>query len=194
MATHTITSDPKPSHRVTGGYYYCYYDKQTPSGGQCTVVFPSALLGVVRRGFQFDASCVRFDAALQASVLELDFDEPAHMEEPSLPPDLESGWGDPDDLPATRGVSRSSRALSPMQDQVRQQATAAGEALPPALFKIAQEVCRCFSVQFRMISPIVTDARRADVAQKLTAIACIPYYRAAGVELTEDDVKAIATL
>jgi hypothetical protein len=44
---------------------------------------------------------------------------------------------------------------------------------------------------YRLISPVVNEARRADVAQKLTAIACIPYYRAAGVELSEDDVKGM---
>lgn len=190
---YTITSDPKPSRRINGGYHYSYYDRPTSSGGQCTVVFPSSIAGVIKKGFRFEESNVRFDATLGASVLELDFDEPPHMEEPALPPDPESGWGDPDDLLAgsTRGAARAPSAFS-QRRRVEQQAVAAGESLPPGLFQIAQEVARCFAVQYRMISTAVPDARRADIAQKLTAIACIPYYRSAGVAITEDDVKSMS--
>jgi hypothetical protein len=42
-----------------------------------------------------------------------------------------------------------------------------------------------------MLGSTVNEGRRADVAQKLTAIASIPYYRAKGVELTDDDVKGM---
>ena len=66
-----------------------------------------------------------------------------------------------------------------------------GAQLPADFLKINLEVNRSFFMQYALISPAVGEARRADVAQKLCAIASIPYYRQKGVALTDDDVKAI---
>lgn len=190
MSIHTITSNPKSSHKIPG-WFYSYFNKPTPTGGQCIAVFPSAISDIIKIGFQFDESSLRYDPALGASVLELDFHEPRQMEEPAIPPDPETGWGDPDSLcNTTAGVTSRVSNVSPLA--ARRQARAEGaQALPPALARIASDVCSCFAMQYRLIQPVVGEARRADVAQKLTAIACIPYYRAAGVELSEDDVEGM---
>lgn len=192
MATHTITSDPRPS-ALLRGWHYAYYDQITSGGKQCVAVFSPALKGYVKKGFQFEEDSLRYDTSLGASVLELDFHEPQDMEEPSLPPNTEEGWGDPDSplatvVPVTNGNGHRPPSLHATRKQAREEGAL---RLPPALIKIADEVTACFCMQYRLISPVVGEARRADVAQKLTAIACIPYYRAAGVELTEDDVKSM---
>lgn len=207
MAVRTITSDPKPSAKHTG-YFYAYYNQATRNGGEATVIFPPVIKDIVRRGFSFDDSIIRFDEALKASVLELDFDAPQNEDDPSLPPDRENGWCDPDYLPATPADSSEPPAFPPraglrppavrkqMMARVTQEnaqlrsQVAAGADLPPALRTIASEVAQCFLYQYQLLGS-VADTRRGDIAQKLTAIACIPYYRNVGVTLTDDDVKAM---
>lgn len=202
MAIRHITSEPKPSMRHHG-WFYAYYSKPTSQGGDCAVVFPPSIADIVRKGFAFDDSCVSFDEGLRASVLHLDFDmeaaEPQDLQEPSLPPDLESGWGDPDGLPASPPVNGSAAADEPRQGvrppalrkrQAQAQAIQ-GAQLPAAYLKINLEVSRSFLLQYALISPAVGEARRADVAQKLCAIASIPYFRQVGIELSEDDIKGM---
>ena len=200
MAIRHITSDPKPSSRH-GGWLYAYYNKPTRTGGECTVILPYVIADVVRKGFAFDDSCITYDESLGASVLQLDFDEPAHLGEPALPPDPETGWGDVDRLPASPPLLNSNddhqepprAGCRPASLRRRDAARTAiqGAQLPADFLKINLEVNRSFLMQYALISPAVGEARRADVAQKLCAIASIPYYRQKGVALTDDDVKAI---
>jgi hypothetical protein len=206
MAVRHITSDPKPSLRH-GGWHYAYYSKQTAAGGECTVIFPPSISDIVKKGFAFDDSCVIYDEVLKASVLTLDFGvdepEPQELPEPSLPLDPESGWGDPDRLPASPPAVRSEqlgelvasggvRPSAVRRRQAQEQAIK-GCQLPAAFLKINLEVSRSFLLQYALISSSVGEARRADVAQKLCAIASIPYFRQVGIELTEDDVKGMTS-
>lgn len=212
MAVRQITSDPKPSTRIAG-WWYAYYNKPTPQGGECTVIFTDAIKDLVRRGLCFDESCVTYDNALRASVLNLDFAEPQNLEGPALPPDPEAGWADPDGLPPSPppkpqpeaaeqgncGVIPMEAGVSVLRAGTRPPATRRREAsqlavqgcqLPAAALRINMEVNRSFQLQYALLSN-VGEARRADVAQKLCAIASIPYYRQVGIELTEDDVKGM---
>lgn len=207
MALHTITSAPRPSVRHHG-WHFAYYDRVAPTGRQCVVTFPASIADTIRPGFQFDeATSVRWDDALKASVLCLDFDELESLAEPSLPPDPESGWGDPDGLPASPPLINSAGEQAAPADSVQhprrgpahrravaQQAVEQGAQLPAAYLKINLEVSRSFLLQLRLIGSAVSEQRRADVAQKLCAIASIPYYRQAGIELSEDDIKGMTAL
>lgn len=199
MAIRHITSDPKPSSRH-GGWLYAYYNKPTRTGGECTVILPSAIADIIRKGFAFDDSCITYDESLGASVLQLDFDEPAHLGESSLPPDPETGWADVDRLPPSPLLLSGDDHQEPPRSGCRPAAlrrrdaardAIQGAQLPADFLKINLEVNRSFLMQYALISPAVGEARRADVAQKLCAIASIPYYRQKGVALTDDDVKAI---
>ena len=194
MAVRQITSDPKPSTRLQG-YWYAYYNKATPEGGECVAVFSPALRDLIRKGFAFDDSVVEYSEDLRASVLNLDFTEPANPDGPSLPPDPEAGWGDPDCLPSTNGgcvnPPRAGHRPSTLRKQLAQTIADSGSQLPADFLKINLEVSRAFLLQLKMLGSTVNEGRRADVAQKLTAIASIPYYRAKGVELTDDDVKGM---
>jgi hypothetical protein len=206
MAVRRITSDPKPSLRHSG-WHYAYYSKQTASGSECVVVFPPSISDIIRKGFAFDDSCVTYDESLKASVLALDFGvddaEPQDLPEPSIPADLESGWGDPDCLPASPPTFRpeqsgelvQSGGVRPASVRRRQAAEQAikGAQLPAAFLKINLEVSRSFLLQYALISSSVGEARRADVAQKLCAISSIPYFRQVGIELSEDDVKGMTS-
>jgi hypothetical protein len=98
MAVRLATSDPKPSTR-TPDYDFFYFNKQTPAGTECVALLHRSLRGLVRKGFAFDDSALRFDADLKGSVLELDFDQ-SPLHDPALPPHPEAGWGDPDHLAA----------------------------------------------------------------------------------------------
>jgi len=204
MAIRRITSDPKPSVRHHG-WFYSYYSKPTNNGGDCAAIFPPSIADIIKKGFAFDDSCIRFDEGLRASVLELDFDvdeaRPQDMGEPSLPPDPESGWGDPDCLSASppageqQPAAQHTGGVRPSAVRKRQAAEQAiqGAQLPAAYLKINLEVSRSFLLQYALISPTVGEARRADVAQKLCAISSIPYFRQVGIELTEDDVKGMTS-
>jgi hypothetical protein len=205
MAIRRITSDPKPSIRHHG-WFYAYYSKPTNNGGDCAAIFPPSIADIVRKGFAFDDSCVRFDEGLRASVLELDFDmedpKPEGLQEPSIPPDPESGWRDPDCLPPSAPAVgdqqpelQQGNGLRPPAQRKRQATEQAiqGAQLPAPYLKINLEVSRSFLLQYALISPAVGEARRADVAQKLCAIASIPYFRQVGIELTEDDVKGMTS-
>jgi hypothetical protein len=205
MAVRSITSDPKPSSKIPG-WFYAYFNKATASGGECACVFPSTLKDVVKRGFTFDDAILRYDESLRASVLELDFGQPEVHGEPQLPPDPELGWADPDGLPpeppslpspaqpAQRFPAPAGTRPPATRRREAAQAAIEGSQLPAAFLKINVQVARSFLLQYALISPVVGEARRADVAQKLCAISSIPYFRQAGVELTDDDVKSINAL
>jgi hypothetical protein len=206
MAIRRITSDPKPSIRHHG-WFYSYYSKPTSNGGDCAAIFPPSIADIVRKGFAFDDSCIRFDEGLRASVLELDFDmekpEPEDLGEPSIPPDPEAGWRDPDCLPPSPPAGASEQQPEPQQiagvrpatirKRMAAEQAAKGAQLPAAYLKINLEVSRSFLLQYSLIGNSVGEARRADVAQKLCAIASIPYFRQVGIELTDDDVKGMTS-
>lgn len=203
MAIHAITSDPKPSTR-NNGWYYCYWNKPTTRGGECTVLVAPAVVDVIRRGFTFDDSCVAYDAALQADVLNVDFAEPPSVEEPSLPPDPEAGWQDPDPVPASPPQIQSAPAPavatsnghrpgvrpSAVRKREAEQLASMGKRLPPGLMKTGMEVAQLFLMQHAMLGSI-NEPTRTQIAQKLAAIAAIPYYRQQGIQLSEDDVQGM---
>lgn len=203
MAIRRITSDPKPSVRHHG-WFYSYYSKPTNNGGDCAAIFPPSIADIIKKGFAFDDSCIRFDEGLRASVLELDFDvdeaQPQDMGEPSLPPDPEAGWGDPDCPPASPPVGASEQPGCQRTNGVRppavrkrqaEELAARGAQLPAGLMKIGMEVGRLFLMEYAMLSSI-PESNRALIAQKLAAISAIPFYRSAGVNLTEDDIQGIS--
>jgi hypothetical protein len=201
MAIRHITSDPKPSSRHSG-WFYAYYNKPTRTGGECTVILPTAIADVIRKGFAFDDSCITYDESLGASVLRLDFDEPAHLGEPALPPDPEAGWGDPDRLPASPPVSQSPAVVEGhfVRAGLRPQALRRREAnqldpelskVPPQLLKMGIEISRLFLVVDSLLKPAVNDSSRALIAQKLAVSAAIPYYRSVGVSLNEEEAQSL---
>lgn len=196
MAVRTVTSDPRKSTRING-YYYIYYNKKLPTGSEALALVHPALKDIVTKGFIFDDNAVKYNPEYGASVLSLDFDE-SPVDDPSLPPDPEAGWGDPDHLTAisaeqeaahtpvipNRGVRPQAarrRAANALRDESR---------LKPELLSIADEVVNIFLYAYARLS-IVGEARRADVAQKITATIAIPFYRHAGVDLSEQDVKSM---
>lgn len=194
MATHTITSEPKASARLQG-WDYAYFDKATASGGQCVAVFSPALRGIVKKGFQFHEDSLRFDSSLSASVLELDFHEPQNMEGPSIPPNLEEGWGDPDSPLATVvPITGGNGHRSPIKQYRESRAAALENAKPHLdadLFRLTTEVNRVFCTHFNLLTQL-GDKDKAFVAQKLTATTLIPWYRAKGVSLNEQDIAAMS--
>lgn len=208
MSVRSITSHSKPSTKLPG-YCYAYYNKRTRDGGESVAVFSPAIADLIKPGFTFDDSIIRYDESLKASVLELGFDEPPPQDDPAVPPDPEQGWGDPDypsPQPAhnaqpaafpsragSRPPSTRKRVMAAVTEENRELRAreAALAPLPPALKTIATEVAQCFLYQYTMLGAVDAN-RRGDIAQKLTAIACIPYYRNVGVSLTEEDVKAMS--
>lgn len=200
MAVRRILSDPKPSQKIQG-WLYAYYSKPTRDGGDGVVVFSPALRDIVKRGFTFVDELVSFDEALGASVLQLDFDEPAQEDGPAFPADPESGWGDPDSLLAAAPASNDNGHAPYQGGQARTVRKRQGEAiasmgaqLPADFLQINLQVSRSFLLQLSLIGDRVSEARRADVAQKLCAIASIPYYRQKGVELGDDDIKGMTSI
>lgn len=206
MAVHCLTSDPKPSH-THQGWWFAYYNKPTPRGGECTALLAPAAAEVIRRGFTFDDSCIRFDDALRASVLDVDFTGAPVLEEPSLPPDPETGWADPDypaptptpqqaaqavataPAPSTNGHRPGVRPAAVRRREAEQLAVM-GKRLPPGLAKTGMEVAQLLLMQRALLSDI-PEPLRTQMAQKCCAIASIPYYRQQGIQLTEEDVQGM---
>lgn len=221
MAICTITSDPKPSARQRG-YWYSYYNRTSDSGRACTVSIAASAAPYVKVGYQFDDEVnVSWDDNLRASVLHVDFDEQPPMEEPSLPPDPEAGWGDADGLPASPAGATlvqalaSAGAASSAADSGHgapiaagrhpargpafrrgqaQQLVEVGAQLPAAYMKINQQVARSFLMQLALIGNAVGEQHKANIAQKLCAIASIPYFRQMGIDLKEEDVKSMTMI
>ena len=196
MTVRQITSLPKPSVKHQG-WDFVYFNRKTSNGGECVALIAPVLRDIVKPGFAFDESAVHWDDALKASVLQIDFDE--QPDEPSLPP--EDGWGDPDRIPASANghamaavLERAGTRPPATRKREAQQLVGVGAQLPAPLLKISLEVSRCFQMHYALLNPIVGEARRADVAQKLAATSCIPYFRQVGVELTDEDVKQLSSL
>jgi len=205
MAIRTVTTDPQPS-RVVEGFWYARYNQRTRAGGEAIICFHPSLKDIVCKGFVFDDRDVVFDEALRASILAFDDAEAAGDLE--IPAEFVPGEDvDHDPTPEapndTIAPGRTARSLVTRQRLNAQfHAPAAPAAptapaeptepsLPPELRTIAREVAQTFLYQLGLIHPAVGESRRGDIAQKLTAIACIPYYRERGVRLTDDDVKGM---
>jgi len=198
MAVRTITSDPQPS-RIVEGYFYAFYDQRTRQGRDAVICFHPSLKDIIRKGFVFDDSVIEYDPTLKASILALDDAEAAGDPEiPAEPAPREDGDHDPSPEASNHTITpgRTARSLVTRQQLNAQfRAPAAPEStepgLPPELRAIAREVAQTFIYQLGLIHSAVGESRRGDIAQKLTAIACIPYYRERGVRLTEDDIKGM---
>jgi hypothetical protein len=209
MAVRIATSDPKPSTRPEHrDYDYFYFNKQTPSGGECAALVPHSLRGLVQRGFAFDDAALRYDETLRASVLELDFDRPA-VPDPALPADPELGWGDPDHLtaleptrPATavavaeRPAAAAPAPLIPNRGlrpaTLRKQAAAARAAehnLDVELLLILDQVCAAFNYASKRIGSV--EKPRALEVQKLVVTSAIPWLKQRGIALSDDEEKAM---
>ena len=192
MTVRRITSEPKPSNKHDG-WLYAYFNQRTANGGECAVIFTPALRDLVKPGLLFDDSCIHWSDELRASVLELDFDE--QPDEPGFPP--ADGWGDPDPVPVSSNghamaavLERAGTRPAATRRREAQQQAVAGAQLPAAYLKVTMETCKCFQVCYSMLSN-VNEARRADIAQKIAVTATISYLRAAGIQLDDQDVKAI---
>lgn len=197
MAPRIITSDPQPSKRIHG-YFYAYYNKKLDNGGEAVALIHPAIKDLVKKGFIFDDDAVKFDPDVRASVLSLDFDESA-SDDPSLPPDPEAGWGDPDHLTAIADQQDSNfhvpgRGVRPTTVRRRQAAALREEGrLRPELLSVADEVINIFLYSYARLS-VINETHRSGVAQKLTATIAIPFYRSVGIQLDEQDIKSMTMM
>lgn len=206
MAVRIATSDPQPSAKCPG-YWMFYFNKKTKNGSECVAVIPESLADIVRKNFVFDDDVLRWDSALGASVLSLDFDGEPSSPEPALPADPEAGWGDPDHLAAAIPSPEPEPEPEPIPAAVpppaqipnrgvrpqtarKHNAQVTGTALPSALLRTIKDVCATYNTAVALITPSTPDSFRYVTAQKLTAIASIPYYRQQGIALTEDDIDS----
>lgn len=202
MTVRIATSDPKPSTKPEHiGFLYFYYNKKTQSGGECAALIPKSLQDIVRRGFAFDDQALAFDTTLKASVLQLDFDEPA-VEDPSLPPS-EEGWADHDHLTATgsaepqalaavaeRTAAIPNRGVRPATVRKRNaESRAAEHNIDVDLLMILDQVCAAFNYASKRIGSV--EKPRAMEAQKLATTALIPWLKQRGVALSEEDEKGM---
>lgn len=199
MAVRIATSEPKPSPR-NPGYHFFYFNKRTAAGGECVALLPAALLGLVHKGFVFDDGALRFNEELRGSVLELDFAEPPAQ--PAVPPDPESGWGDPDHLtslypmPAEQQQPRTAAqviAAAPNRgarpETLRRQAAAASsEGIPPKLAQSLEITARAYNYVAIRIG--VVEKPRAMEAKSLVITNLIPFFRENwDLDLTPEQLK-----
>lgn len=203
MAVRIATSDPKPSTKPDHhGYFYFYFNKKLPNGGECAALIPDAIRDIVKKGFTFDDSCLAFNTELKASVLQLDFDEP-ELADPAFPP-REEGWSDPDHLAALesadpelmtavaqRPVAIPGRGVRPATVRKRNaEARAAEHNLDIDLLMLLDQVCAAFNYTSKRIGSV--EKPRAMEAQKLTVTALIPWLKQRGIALSEEDEKSMS--
>lgn len=203
MAVRIATSDPKPSTKANHhGFLYFYYNKKLPNGGECAALIPQSLQDIVKKGFTFDDNVLAFDTNLKASLLQLDFDEPA-VEDPSLPPG-EEGWSDHDHLTATgaadpealsevaqRTAVIPNRGVRPATARKRNaESRAAEHNLDVDLLMLLDQVCAAFNYASKRIGSV--EKPRAMEVQKLATTALIPWLKDRGVRLSEEDEKAMS--
>jgi hypothetical protein len=203
MAVRIATSDPKPSARADHhGYHYFYYNKKLPSGGECTALIPDAICDIVKKGFTFDDSCLTFNKKLQASLLQLDFDEPA-VADPSLPP-REEGWSDPDHLTALESadphaMTAVAQRVTPIPNRGVRPATvrkrnaesrAAEHNIDVDLLMLLDQACAGFNYACKRIG--TAEKPRAMEAQKILVTCMIPWLKERGVKLSEEEEKAMS--
>lgn len=200
MAEHTVLSDPKPSGR-NRGFFYIYYDKPTANGGHCVALIPPALRDLVRKGFVLNEHDLYWDEQQGASVLGLDFEQPP-AGDPALPPDPEAGWSDHDHCAASAAADpallaqlmtatiprRSVHPATARKHAAEQRASE--QNIDIDLLLLIEQVCAAFNYACKRIG--VAEKPRAMEAQKLATTALIPWLKAKGVSLSEDDEKAMS--
>lgn len=197
MAVRTVTSDPQFSKRIHG-FLYFYYNKKLANGGEAVALIHPSIKDIVKKGFIFDDTAIKFDTHFNASILSLDFDEPSTVD-PCLPSDPEAGWGDQDDLVAvaqeqTNGHHIPNRGVRPTTVRRRQADVIREEGrLRPELVSFSDEVINIFLYTYARLS-VINETARSNVAQKITATIAIPYYRSVGVNLDEEDVKSMTMI
>ena len=202
MAVRIATSDPKPSSKPDHhGYYYFYFNKKLPTGGECAALIPHSIHDIVKKGFTFDDSCLAYSTDLKASVLQLDFDEP-ELADPSLPP-REEGWSDPDHLAALEAADPHvmaavaqrpavipNRGVRPATVRKRNaEARAAEHNIDVDLLMLLDQACAGFNYACKRIG--TAEKPRAMEAQKILVTCMIPWLKERGVKLSEDDEKAM---
>lgn len=206
MAIRLVTSDPKPSVR-NPGFWYFYYNKKTARGTDCAALLPESIRDLIHKGFAFDDNALRYSEELRCSLLELDFDEPQSSEEPSLPADPESGWADHDHLAADD--SANPEALAAVRQQVEQAtglqipnrgvrpATARKHEaeerrprnIPQGLLEQVDALCAAQLYAQRRLG--VTERIRPCDVQKLVVSAYINWSREAGADFTDAEERAM---
>ncbi len=203
MAVRIATSDPKPSVKPDHhGYYYFYFNKKLPNGGECAALIPESIRDIVKKGFTFDDSCLTYNTELKASVLQLDFDE-QELADPALPP-REEGWSDPDHLAAfeaadphvmTAVAQRTAvipnRGVRPATVRKRNaEARAAEHNIDVDLLMLLDQACAGFNYACKRIG--TAEKPRAMEAQKILVTCMIPWLKERGVRLSEDEEKAMS--
>lgn len=185
MAPRLITSEPRPSIRHPK-WHYCYYNQKTAAGRDCVVVIPNSLIGVVRRGFAFDDETdLHWDDNLKATVLSVDFDAPA-SEHPSQPPNRDIGWADPDTADSIGTADPAAlRQFAAAQGLIPEPPT-----LDPALETILEQLCLAYSYASKRLG--CNERPRAMEIQKLLVTAAIPWIKATGVKLSDDEERAMS--
>lgn len=199
MAVRTVTSDPQPSKRVNG-YYYFYFNKKLSNGGECLALIHPSLKDYIKKGFIFDDDAVHFSPEFGASILSLNVDEEAD-EDTSLASDPETGWGDPDDLIATCSEpppqaitpARSSRAATARR---RNSIHLDPEfsSVPAPLMKTGIQIARLFLMQYKLLGTSINEPTRAVIAQRLTAYALIHSTRPIDSPLSAEDTQLLTSL
>lgn len=199
MAVRIATSDPKPSSRNLD-YDFFYFNKKTSAGGECVALIPRSLRGIVKKGFVFDDAALRYDDKIEASLLELDFDE-APAGDPTLPP-REEGWSDPDHLAALESADPQAlaavaerpvipnRGVRPATARKQNAAARAAEHnIDVDLLMLLDQACAGFNYACRRIG--TAEKPRALEAQKILVTCMIPWLKQRGVTLDESDEKGI---
>ncbi len=203
MAVRIATSDPKPSAKPNHhGFLYFYYNKKLSNGGECAALIPSSLQDIVKKGFTFDDNVLIYDTDLKASLLQLDFDEPA-VADPSLPPG-EEGWSDHDHLTATgtadpqalaevahRTAVIPNRGVRPATVRKRNaESRAAEHNLDVDLLMLLDQACAGFNYACKRIG--TAEKPRALEAQKILVTCMIPWLKERGVKLSEEEEKVMS--
>jgi hypothetical protein len=178
-----LTSDPRHSAR-NSEFFYAYYNNthksiKTRKGGEPTVFIHRACATDLRAGFEFDEDQVVFDPDLGGSYLAVDYTE--GTEDPSIP-SSEDGWKDPDPITAITATSQT--FAKPSSPRIP-----TGPLLDPTLAGLIEQVCRAYNYTSKLVGCI--EKPRSMEVQKLTVTALIPFIKARGFELSEEEEKSI---
>lgn len=183
MDTLHVTSIPRASGR-NPGYAWFYYSDTTADGRACGAIVPLYCINSIHKGMQFDRSQLAYDEELGSEVLALDKQSPL-PEEPSLPPDPERGWCDPDGITATGSapsVGRTTGVYGTRGPAHRKElAKAEGAGIPVGLLGLLDTASRSYNYVRTKIG--ATDPPRADHARALAITALIAYTREQGASI-----------
>jgi hypothetical protein len=178
-----LTSDPRHSAR-NSEFFYAYYNNiersiKTRKGGEPTVFIHRASAPDLRAGYQFNEDQICFDPDLGGSFLAVDYEE--GTDHPSIPAS-EDGWKDPDPITAITATSQT--LAKPASPRIQ-----TGPLLDPTLAGLIEQVCRAYNYTSKLVGCI--EKPRSMEVQKLTVTALIPFIKARGFELSEEEEKSI---